>query len=105
MDMRTTIPAWLNNAVIEERGGSYFGTVESVTMRQVRNPYTTEVVDEPVITFTDGYRLIPNIGMRRDLMAMFGHETDDWCGREITVMLQEVVSKRGEVRWVKVVSL
>ena len=103
--MRTTIPAWLNNEVIEECGGSYSGTVESVTMRQVRNPYTTEIVDEPVITFTDGHKLIPNIGMRRDLIAMFGHETDDWCSRVITVRLQEVVSKRtGEVRRVKVVS-
>ena len=98
--MGTTIPAWLNNEVIEERGGSYSGTVESVSMRQVRNPYTTEVVNEPVITFTDCYKLIPNIGMRRDLIAMFGHETNDWCGRGITVALREVVSKRaGEVRW------
>ena len=67
----------------------YTGTVENVAMRQVRNPYTPEVVDEPVVTFADGYKLVPNIGMRRDLMAAFGHETDDWRGREITVKLQE----------------
>ena len=73
-------------------------------MRQVRNPFTAEVVDEPVIVFADGLRLVPNISMRRDLMAAFGDETDNWLGREITVRLQEVVSKRtGEVRWVKVI--
>ena len=104
--MRTTLPQWLKNEVLEALGGTYVGVVESVAMRQMQNPYTTETVDEPVVTFTDGYKLVPNIGMRRDLMAKFGHETDDWCGREITVRLQEVVSKRtGEVRWVKVVVL
>ena len=103
--MRTTLPRWLKNDVLENRGGSYTGVVKTVAMRQVRNPYTTEVVDEPVISFSDDYKLVPNIGMRRDLMAMFGPETDVWCGQEITVRLQEVVSKRtGEVRWVKVVA-
>ncbi len=102
--MRATLPRWLKNDVLEERGGTYTGTVESVGMRQIRNPFTTEIVDEPVITFGDGYKLVPNVGMRRDLMDMFGHETDDWCGREITVSLSKVVSRRtGEVRWVKVV--
>lgn len=105
MDMRTTLPKWLTNEELEERGGSYTGTVENVAMRQVRNKFTAEDVDEPVITFTDGYKLVPNIGMRRDLMATFGHETDEWCDREITVRLRAVVSKRtGEVRWVKVVA-
>lgn len=102
--MRTTLPQWLKNEALKERGGTYTGTVESVALRQIRNPFTTEIVDEPVITFTDGYKLVPNIGMRRDLIAMFGHETNDWCGREITIMLKEVVSKRsGEVRRVKAV--
>ena len=104
MDMRTTLPRWLKNEVLEELGGTYTGTVESVAVRQIRNPFTTENVDEPVVTFADGYKLVPNIGMRRDLMAMFGHETDDWCGREITVRLQKVVLKEGKVRWMKVVS-
>lgn len=104
MDMRTTLPRWLKNEVLEELGRSYTGTVENVAMRRIRNPFTTEVVDEPVITFVDGYKLVPNVGIRRDLKDMFGHETDDWYGREITVLLQEVVSKRtGEERRVKVV--
>ena len=103
--MRTTLPKWLTNEELEERGGSYTGTVENVALRQVRNKFTAEDVDEPVITFTDGYKLVPNIGMRRDLMAKFGHETGEWCDREITVRLRAVVSKRtGEVRWVKVVA-
>ena len=79
--MRTTLPQWLKIDVLEKRGGSYTGTIESVAVRQMRNPFTTEAVDEPVVTFADGYKLVPNIGMRRDLMAKFGHETDDWCGR------------------------
>ena len=103
--MRTTLPKWLTNEVLKALGGTYSGTVANIVMRQVRNKFTTEDIDEPVITFTDGYKLIPNIGIRRDLMAAFGHETDDWCGREITVRLREVVSRRtGEVRWVKVVA-
>ena len=106
MDMRETLPRWLTNEALEERGGSYRGTVVSVAMRQVRNKFTTEDVDEPVITFMDGYKLIPNVGMRRHLMAALGHETDEWCGREITVRLREVVSKStGERRWVKGVSV
>ena len=36
MDMRTTLPKWLTNEELEERGGSYTGTVENVAMRQVR---------------------------------------------------------------------
>lgn len=95
----------MTNEVLKALGGTYSGTVANIVMRQVRNKFTTEDIDEPVITFTDGYKLIPNIGIRRDLMAAFGHETDDWCGREITVRLREVVSRRtGEVRWVKVVA-
>ena len=104
MDMRTTLPRWLKNDDVKECGGTYTGTVDSVVVRQVRNKFTTETVDEPVITFADGYKLVPNVGMRRDLMDLFGHETDDWCGREITVKLREQVSRRtGEVRWEKVV--
>ena len=103
--MRTTLPKWLTNDAIDARGGSYTGTVENVAMRQVRNKFTAEDVDEPVITFADGYTLVPNIGMRRVLMAAFGDETDEWCDQKITVRLREVVSKRsGEVRLVKVVA-
>ncbi len=106
MDMRTTIPQWLKNQTLEERGGTYTNTIDTVAMRQVRNPFTTEIVDEPVIVFADGLRLVPNISMRRDLMAAFGDETDNWLGREITVRLRKVVSRRtGEVRKIKEVAL
>ena len=102
--MSKTLPRWLTNTVVEGLGGEYVGVIESVAMMPVRNPYTTQTSDEPVITFEDGRKIVPNIGMRRRLIAAFGKETDAWFGRRITVRLQQVVTKStGELRSVKTV--
>ena len=64
--MSKTLPRWLTNDVLQERGGSYTGIVNNLALKPVRNKFTTETVEEPVMTFTDGYKLIPNIAMLAD---------------------------------------
>ena len=66
-------------------GGSYEGTIAAVVEEEVRNRFTTQREIQPVIVFTDGYRIVPNIGMRRALVGSFGAETDTWVDNRIRV--------------------
>ena len=104
--MSQTLPKWLTVAALEAMGGEYVGEIASVRMMPVRNPYTRRTGDEPVITFDDAYKVVPNVGMRRGLIAAFGKETNVWLGRRITVRLQHFTTKNtGELRSVKVVDV
>jgi hypothetical protein len=85
MDMGKTLPRQITNNELEQRGGSYTGIVRGVAMERKWNKFTREKEEQPVISFTDGYELIPNMGMRRDLIAELGCESDDWLGTQITV--------------------
>ena len=104
MDMRKTLPQQITNDELKRRGGSYTGIVRDVVVKNTWNKYTREKVEQPHITFTDGYTLVPNMGIRRALIAEFGYESDGWRGKEITVYLEKFTSKSsGEVRWEKCV--
>ena len=94
--MRRHLKRWLDNSELLKTGGSYDGIIADVVEETVRNRYTAQRQIEPVIVFTDGWRLIPNIGMRRALVEMLGEETDDWVGVRIRVFLRRVVPKNGD---------
>ena len=100
VDMRKTLRRWLTVKVLNAHGGAYTGTVKNVAEEQIRNPFTMKMVDRPVITFTDGYRIVPNDGMKEALIDAFGYESDNWRGRQITIRLQP-----GKVGMVKIVDI
>ena len=103
MDMRKTLPRQITNDELKQGGGSYTGVVCDVGMEEKWNRFTREKREQPVMTFTDGYTLVPNMGIRRGLIAKFGSESDRWCGKQVTVRLQKFSSKSsGEVRFEKV---
>ena len=85
MDMRRHLNRWLNHAELINMGGSYEGTIATVVLEEIRNPFTTQRNALPVIVFTDGYRIVPNIGMRRTLVESYGPETDSWVDKRIRV--------------------
>lgn len=87
MDMSKHVPRKINNTVLAAMGGRYEGTILNVVERQVRNPYTGQKGTEPEIVFTDGHCLIPNLTMRRDLIARWGTDTDRWIGQVVVIVL------------------
>ena len=74
-------------------GGSYEGIIVDVIEAEMRNPFTTEDELLPVIVFSDGWRIVPNIGMRRDLVDGYGRETDTWAGQRIRIFLRPMTRK------------
>jgi hypothetical protein len=85
MDMRRHLRRWLNDAELQRLGDRHEGTIASVTEEEIRNRFTATRQFEPVITFEDGWRVVPNISMRRALVEALGPETDSWIGRRIVV--------------------
>ena len=86
MDMTRHLKRWLNNAELVRRGDTYEGVIASVTEEEVRNRFTAQRELHPIIDFADGWRLIPNLTMRRALVELFGPETDSWTGRRIKIV-------------------
>ncbi len=106
MDMSKHLPHWINNTELRKLGGRYIGVIARVIEQIVHNRYAAQKQKQPVIIFVDGYRLIPNIGMRRELIGRFGEETDTWSGQTLVVSCQRaetVDSSTGVVRekWTK----
>ena len=88
VDMRRHLKRWLVNSDLQGMGGSYEGIIVDVIEEKVRNPFKAKHELNPVIVFLDGWRIVPNIGMRRDLVAHYGPETDTWTGRCIRIFLR-----------------
>lgn len=103
MDMSKFVPRWINNTELRRLGGRYQGFIERVIVQEVHNRFArkhrslrsetaagddgvTYKQPEPVIVFEDGYRLVPNIGMRRMLMERFGTDSDSWVGQPLIVV-------------------
>jgi hypothetical protein len=74
-------------------GGSYEGTISAVFEEEMRNRFTTQRAMQPVILFTDGYRIVPNIGMRRTVVESYGAETDRWVDKRIQVFLRPMTCR------------
>ncbi len=97
MDMRRHLKRWLNDADLRNMGGSYEGTISAVVEEETRNRFTTQRTVQPVIVFTDGYRIVPNIGMRRTLVESYGAETDSWVDKRIRVF-RRPMTRRDSVK-------
>ena len=98
MDMTRHLRRWLNDKVLREMGDTYQGRIVAVAEETIRNKFTAQRQLEPVITFEDGWRLLPNISQRRALIEMFGPETNDWIGCELVVYrhyIPKIDSKTG----------
>ena len=93
MDMRRHLKRWLTNSDLRGLGGSYEGIIVDVVEEEVRNRFKAKHELNPVIVFLDGWRIVPNIGMRRYLDAYYGHETDTWAGRRIRIFLRPMTRK------------
>ena len=93
MDMRQHLKRWLANSDLQGMGGSYEGIIVDVIEEKVRNPFKAKHELNPVIVVLDGWRIVPNIGMRRDLVAHYGPETDTWEGRCIRIFLRPMTRK------------
>ena len=74
MDMRRHLKRWLNEGELQEMGGSYEGRISAVVEEELRNRFTVQREVQPVIVFADGWRIVPNIGMRRDSPAKYKHQ-------------------------------
>jgi hypothetical protein len=88
VDMRKHLRRWLNNTALEQMGGCYEGVIATVLEEQVRNRYTAQREQQPVVAFDDGWRLIPNLSIRTAMIEAFGPETEDWPGRRMKVFLR-----------------
>ncbi len=93
MDMRRHLKRWLTNSDLRGMGGSYQGIIVDVVEEEVRNRFKGKHELNPVIVFLDGWRIVPNMGIRRYLDAHYGHETDTWAGRPIRIFLRPMTRK------------
>jgi len=100
--MSKLIRRWLTDDLLRtEFSGLYLGTIADVSIMSLNHKFKGAKVDEPTIRFADDLLLVPNQRMRRDLIALFGAETDDWRGQRIRIRRQGIshTDKRtGEVR-------
>src|SRR5262245_14469278 len=89
--MSKHLPRWLNDSALCGMGGRYEGVVAQVVEERVRNRFKRDVhgkpivASEPVIVFEDGWRLVPNIGMRKVMIDAFGLDSDGWIGRRLVI--------------------
>jgi hypothetical protein len=81
---------WLNDAALRKLGGTYEGIVQAVSEETIRNRFTLTKQIEPVISFDDGWRVVPNITMRRTLIELLGPDTDAWIGERLIVFRQRL---------------
>ena len=95
--MRRHLKRSLNDADLRNMGGSYEGTISAVVEEEMRNRFTTQRTVQPVIVFTDGYRIVPNIGMQRTLVESYGAETDSWVDKRIRVF-RRPMTRRDSVK-------
>ncbi|MEO8520555.1 MAG: hypothetical protein ABI603_04275 [Acidobacteriota bacterium] len=101
MNIRDFMRTWLTNPELERRGGRYENLIASVGEETIRNRFTGTREAKPVITFSDGVKLILNVGMMRTLAAIFGDDTDTWVGHSIVVFqrrAERIDKKTGELR-------
>ena len=76
-----------------DMGGSYEGTTATVVLEKICNPFTGQRELQPVITFTDGYQMVPNFGMRQTVVDSYGAETDIWVDRRLRVFLRPMTRR------------
>jgi len=107
--MTRFVVRYLNLTTLHAMGGRYAGLIAEVVASDLHNRFRGGAVQrEPVITFADGWRLVPNLQMRHVLIDHLGAETDDWIGRTLVVSLCPLADRKtGAVtgRWQKVVSV
>ena len=95
MDMRQHINRGMTNGDLEQMDGAYAGVIADVVLEEMRNKYTAKYEKNPVIVFEDGWRLVLNFGIRRDLIDSLGSESDNWIGASIRIFLRPMTRKVG----------
>jgi hypothetical protein len=95
VDMRRHLNRRMTNGDLEQMGGDYEGVIAEVVMEDMRNRYTSKREEHPVIVFEDGWRIVPNIGIRQALINSLKAESDDWIGGRIRIFLRPMPRKDG----------
>jgi hypothetical protein len=106
MDMTRHLQRWLTLGELQKVEDRYEGVIADVVESALRNPFTKQRGVQPVILFEDGWRVVPNIAMRRALIEFFGTETRMWIGRRFVVFRHRVErldpdTGRTTVKWEK----
>ena len=66
MDMRRHLNRWLSITVLSNMAdGAYEGIIEKVSEESLNNKFAGQRQIQPVIKFTDGWQIVPNMTMRR----------------------------------------
>jgi hypothetical protein len=94
MDMKRYLRRWLTDAELRRLGDRYEGVIAEILEERLRNRFTGTKEAQPVIVFDDGYRLVPNLGMRQALIEFWGRESADWTGRRL-IVFRRAVEQRG----------
>jgi hypothetical protein len=89
---------WLTGAAVHAMGDRYDGIIAAVEEQEVRNRWTTRTSLEDVVVFGDGKRLVLSHGMRLELIARFGSESNDWLGQPISLGTR-AAERKGQVSW------
>lgn len=90
VDMTRHLRRWLNDTALRKFGGTYEGIIADVVEEPIRNRFTWVKQTEPVIVFEDGWRVIPNITMRKTLIEFWGANTEDWIGQRLEVFRHRI---------------
>jgi hypothetical protein len=85
----------MTNGDLEQMDGAYAGVIADVVLEEMRNKYTAKYEKNPVIVFEDGWRIVLNKGMRKDLLHSLGSESDNWIGASIRIFLRPMTRKVG----------
>jgi len=73
-------------------GGRLTLTVARIELEQFVDPETKETEEKPVLTFTEGKRLILNKTNARRLGTLLGSDLDGWAGKQVTLIVEDVES-------------
>ena len=95
MDMRRHLKRRMTNRDLEQMGGNYDGVIADVVLEEMRNRFKAKREEHPVIAFEDGWQLVPNLGIRKDLVHSLGSESDNWIGASIRIFLRPMTRSNG----------
>jgi hypothetical protein len=106
MDMSRHLRKWLTErALAEQLGDEYEGVVAAASEETIRNRFTGQREQVPVVTFGDGWRLVLNKTILQKFIVWFGAESDNWVGRRVRVYRRqvEIANAKGVTRtkWVR----
>lgn len=78
----------LKSQDVIDAGGEMPVTIKSVDLKEFDSENGKE--SKPVLTFTDDHQMVCNKTNGTTLAAMFGDDSDNWLGKQITLIVAQV---------------